>query len=122
MKKWHILSVFLTLLLLLSGCFTGTSAPPGKLEIVSNEMEQTDAGVEVTVVVKDAGSNNIEFAEVVVRFLDEAKSPVSTDRDAVMNLGAGEYWTFILGYSGERCSQVKSYEIEHTVGTSNEIK
>ena len=122
MKKWHILVGLLIILMLVPGCFMGTSAPPGKLEIISDEMEETNTGVKVTVMVKNAGGNNIEFAEVLVRFFDAGKDLVNTDRDAVMNLGADEYWTFVLECSGGRCYQVKSYEIEQTAGTSNEMK
>ena len=123
MKKWYLIAGILVAMLLATGCVIVNPASPmpqpGKLVIVSHDMTETDSGVEVEAVVKNAGSNMIDFAEVTVRFYDAGGTLIETKKDAVMNLRPGESWTFRIACSGAGCTRVKKYGIEAMCGTSS---
>jgi len=123
MKKWYLIAGILVAMLLATGCVIVNPASPmpqpGKLVIVSHDMAETDSGVEVEAVVKNAGSNMIDFAEVTVRFYDAGGTLIETKKDAVMNLRPGESWTFTITCSGAGCDRVKRYDVEAVAGTSS---
>lgn len=70
------------------------------------------------VMVKNTSRNVAELAEVTVSFYDARKNLIDSSRDSVMNLGPDETWDFNIPCQGERCSDVKTYEIKTTAGTS----
>ncbi|MFC1932506.1 FxLYD domain-containing protein [Chloroflexota bacterium] len=122
MKKWYIVAGILAVLMLAGGCLATETAPASKLEVLSHKMIKGDDGVEVRVTVKNAGSNRIELAEVTVNFYDANGTLIDTSKDAVMNLGAGENWTFTIACSGAGCEKVKTYDIKALAGTSSGIR
>ena len=123
MKKWCIIAgIIVVVLLLASGCLTAGPAPAGKLEILSHKMVDGDGEVRVQVLVKNAGSSTIELAEVTVNFYAADGVLIGAEKDAVMNLRAGENWTFTLVCSGGDCDKVKTYDVKALAGTSSGIR
>ena len=98
---------------------TGGIAPKAELAILKKELTEDQAGNAVVLVtIKNVGSVNAELAEVRVTFYDAQKNIIDSSRDSILNLKPDETWDFTLSCSGERCSQIKSYDIEVTSGTS----
>jgi hypothetical protein len=73
------------------------------------------------VTVKNTSRNVAELAEVTVSFYNAQKNLIDSSRDSVMNLGPDETWDFDIPCQGERCNDVKSYEIKTTAGTSSGV-
>jgi len=122
MNRWYLIMSLLTVMLLATSCFaiSPTSPPAGELEILSHSMTRRDSGtVEVQVTVKNVGSSTIELAQVKVNFYDLQGNLIFSSSDAVMNLRAGENWSFEIACPGASCDQVKNYEIEAMAATSS---
>jgi hypothetical protein len=123
-KNWTLIATILIAMTLSAGCTgTGSSpAPSGKLAVINHEMTWGESGsVAIQVTVKNVGPVMAELAEVTISFYDASKNLIDSSSDSVMNLGPGETWEFEIACQGENCSQVKSYEIKTTAGTSSGI-
>ena len=112
--------ILITLLTSFCSCINTTGvAQKAELAILKKELTKDQAGNTVVLVtIKNVGSVNAELAEVRVTFYDAQKNIIDSSRDSILNLKAGETWEFTLSCSGERCSQIKSYDVEVTSGTS----
>jgi FlaG/FlaF family flagellin (archaellin) len=121
-KKWTVIAAILGAMLLITG-YTGacsSPSPSGKLSVINHNMTREESGaVEVQVTVKNVGPVVAELAEVSVSFYDASKNLIDISSDSVLNLRPGETWEFEIACQGERCSQVKSYDIETMAGTSS---
>lgn len=115
--------VLLTLLTSLCSCIqTSGIAPKAELAVLNKELTKDQAGnIAVLVIIKNIGSVNAELAEVRVTFYDVYKDIIDSSRDSILNLKPDETWEFILSCSGARCSEIKSYDVEVTAGTSSGI-
>jgi hypothetical protein len=105
---------------LLSGCVqTVGIGPRAELAVLKQELVKDSAGTPtVLVTVKNVSGVTAELAEVKVRFYDAKKNLIDGMTDSVLNLKPNGTWDFTFTCSGERCSEVKSYETEVTAGTS----
>ena len=98
-------------------CNTGASTP-AELTIIKQELTKNPSGAAVVkVTVKNTGRAVAELAEVTVTFYDAGKGVINNARDSVFNLNPNETWDFEIACKGERCSEVKSYDIKATAGT-----
>ncbi len=116
--------IFLMLLITSASCIQtiGGVAPKAELAILKKELTKNEAGNTVVLVtIKNVGSVTAEFAEVRVKFYDAQKNLIDSSRDSILNLKPDKTWEFTLSCSGERCSQIKSYDIEVISGTSSGI-
>ena len=113
----------ITLLTSFCSCIqTSGIAPKAELAILNHELIEDQAGNAVVLVtIKNISSFNAELAEVRVIFYDAQKNLIDSSRDSVLNLKPDETWEFALSCSGERCSEIKSYDVEVTSGTSSGI-
>ena len=121
-KKWTVIAGILIAIMLVVGCTgMGSSSPQlGELAVINHEMTRGESGsVAVQVKIKNVGTVVAELAQVTVSFYDAQKKLIDSSSDSVMNLRPGETWEFELECQGERCSQVKSYQIETVAGTSS---
>ena len=122
MKTRIAIGVFIFAILLASVCSCSrspSSSPRAELTVIKKEMARDSSGnTELHVTVKNTSRNMAELAEVTVSFYDALKNLIDSPRDSVMNLGPDETWDFNIPCQGERCSDVKTYEIKTTAGTS----
>lgn len=111
----------ITLLTSFYSCINTTGvAPKAELAIIKKELTKDQAGNTVVLVtIKNVGSVNAELAEVRVTFYDAQKGIIDSSSDSVLNLKPDETWEFTLNCSGEHCSEIKSYDVEVTAGTSS---
>ena len=122
MKLKIVIAALLLLMLLVSGlsCIqTVGVVPKAELAILKKELTEDQAGNAVVLVtIKNVGSVNAELAEVRVTFYDAQKDIIDSSRDSILNLKPDKTWEFTFTCSGERCSQIKSYDVEVVSGTS----
>jgi hypothetical protein len=117
--KYVLLAILIVLLTPLMACAASGGGNMAELTVVKQELTKNQSGVAVVkVTVKNTGRAVAEFAEVAVTFYDAGKSVINSAKDSVLNLGVGETWDFEIACKGERCSEVKSYEIKATAGSS----
>lgn len=121
----HKIATFMLVLLVLlasgSSCVqtVGVMQKP-ELAVVKKELTKDAAGNAVVLVtVKNVSGVTAELAEVKVKFYDAQKNLIDGAVDSVLNLKPNETWDFTFPCSGERCSQVKSFETEVTSGSSS---
>jgi len=96
-----------------------SSSPKAELTVIKKEMVRDASGnMALHVTVKNTSQNMAELAEITVSFYDAQKNLINSSRDSVINLGPDETWDFNIPCQGERCNEVKSYEIKTTAGTS----
>ena len=99
---------------------TGGTLAKAELAVIKKELKTDAAGkVSVVVTVKNTGRVKAELAEVRVSFFDAQKNLIDSSRDSVLNLRPDETWEFTILCAGDRCGEIKSYEIETTAGTSS---
>ncbi len=99
-------------------CAGNTNVP--QLTVVSQNLTKTLSGAAILkVTIENTGTTTAQLAEVKVTFYDIAKNVISTSKDSVMNLAPGESWDFQIPCLDPRASQVKSYEIKTTAGSSS---
>ncbi len=116
-----ILLLLLISLISMNSCIqvTGGVASKAEISILKKELTKDQAGNAVALVtIKNVGSVTAELAEVRVKFYDAQKNLIDSSRDSILNLKPDATWEFSLTCSGERCNQIKSYDIEVTSGTS----
>jgi subtilase family serine protease len=119
-KVWMFIAGILIAIMPLIGCTDSSPPQQGELAVINHEMAREESGtVKVQVTVKNVGPVMAELAEVTVNFYDAGKNIIDSSSDSVMNLRPGETWEFEIVCQGERCRQVKSYEIETMAGTSS---
>jgi hypothetical protein len=117
-KKFALLIIALSVMLIAGMSCTGASAP--KLNIEKQELSRTQSGAAIVkVTIKNTGTVPAEFAEVRVTFYDGAKNVITNARDSVMNLGPGQSWDFQIPCLDARASQVKSYDLQVVSGSSS---
>jgi hypothetical protein len=111
----------ITFLTSFCSCINTTGvAQKAELAILKKELTKNEAGNTVVLVtIKNIGSVNAELAEVRVTFYDAQRDIIDSSRDSILNLKPDKTWEFTLSCSGERCSQIKSYDVETTAGTSS---
>jgi len=121
MMKTKIIAFGIVLaVIIIAGVSCSGNASVPQLTVVSQNLTRTSSGgaiLEVTI--KNTGTTTAELAEVKVTFYDVAKSVISTSKDSVMNLTPGATWDFQIPCLDPRSSQVKSYEIKTTAGSSS---
>ena len=122
--KYKIAIVILIILVLLTSgwsCIqTSGFAPKAELTVLKKELIKDQAGnVTVLVTVKNISNVNAELAEVKVRFYDSQKNLIDGATDSVLNLKPDETWDFTFPCAGERCDEIRSYDVEVTVGSSS---
>jgi len=113
--------IFLMLLISVASCIqvTGGVASKAEISILKKELTKDGAGNAIVLVtIKNVGSVTAELAEVRVKFYDAQKNLIDSSRDSILNLMPDKTWDFTFTCSGEGCSQIKSYDIEVTSGTS----
>ena len=112
--------ILLTLLTSVCSCLMSSGSSPGaELTVIKKELvRDTSSNVTLHVTVKNTSRNVAEIAEVTVSFYDSQKDLIDSSRDSVMNLGPDETWEFNIPCRGERCNEVRTYEIKATAGTS----
>jgi len=107
------------LLVFVLSCTGPGASTPAEMTIVKQELTKNPSGAAVVkVTVKNTGRAVAELAEVTVTFYDAGKGVIDSVRDSVFNLNPNETWDFQIACKGERCSEVKSYEIKATAGSS----
>ena len=123
MKYKAAIAAGILLLTLTSGlsCIqTGNSSARAELAVIKKELITDQSGrAALAVTVKNTGRVKAELAEVKVSFYDAQKNLIDSSRDSVLNLGPDETWDFTIPCAGERCGEIKSYDIETTAGTSS---
>jgi hypothetical protein len=124
MKCKIAIAILIVLMLLTSGlsCIQTTgSAPRVELAVLKQELvtDNVTGNVAVLVTVKNISNVKADLAEVKVRFYDSKKNLLDSERDSIINLKANETWDFTLTCQSDRCGEIKSYELETTVGSSS---
>lgn len=119
-QKIILVALLVVLLSFVWSCVQAVGvAPKAELAVLKKELTEDQAGnMAVLVTVKNVGSVVAELAEVTVTFYDAQKDIINISRDSILNLKPDETWDFTLSCSSERCSQIKSYDVEVTSGTS----
>ena len=124
MKYKIAIAILIVLMLLTSGwsCIQTTgSAPRAELAVLKQELvtDNVTGNVAVLVTIKNISNVKADLAEVKVRFYGSKKNLIDSERDSIINLKANETWDFTLTCQSDRCGEVKSYELETTVGSSS---
>ena len=123
MKHKIAVAICILLLILVSvlSCIqVGGSSARAELAVLNKELVKDGAGgTALKITVKNVSAVNAELAEVKVSFFDAKKELIDSTRDSVLNLGPNETWEFTIPCTGDRCSQIGSYEIETTAGSSS---
>src|SRR4030042_3422973 len=122
MKHKITIAICILLLILVSAlsCIqVGGSSARAELAVLNKELVKDGAGgTALKITVKNVSAVDAELAEVKVSFFDAKKELIDSTRDSVLNLGPNETWEFTIPCTGDRCSQIGSYEIETTAGAS----
>jgi hypothetical protein len=71
------------------------------------------------VTIKNVSDVTAELASVKVNFYDAQKELIDSNKDSIMNLKPNTTWDFILPCSTDRCSEIKSYDVEVMSGSSS---
>lgn len=101
----------------------GEEEPENELELIEHELVRENEGgmaesVSVQGEAQNASGNQLSYAEVKVRFLDESGTMLDSFIDNVNDLGDEQTWKFEVMYPGmgEDAQEVADYEI--AAGTS----